>query len=56
MGAESSGRIGRIIVHPSNPDIVFRTTPPDNPHIWEEPRFKAKETRSASTGASSRRR
>jgi photosystem II stability/assembly factor-like uncharacterized protein len=25
--------------------IAFRTTPPDNPHIWEEPRFKGKETR-----------
>src|SRR5437773_4667283 len=25
--------------------IAFRTTPPDNPHIWEEPRFKGRETR-----------
>ena len=25
--------------------VAFRTTPPDNPHIWEEPRFKGKETR-----------
>jgi photosystem II stability/assembly factor-like uncharacterized protein len=25
--------------------VAFRTTPPDNPQIWEEPRFKGKETR-----------
>jgi hypothetical protein len=25
--------------------VAFRTTPPDNPHIWEEPRFKGKKTR-----------
>src|SRR5438093_1008213 len=25
--------------------VAFRTTPPDNPHIWEEPRFNGKETR-----------
>ncbi len=25
--------------------VEFRTTPPDNPHIWEEPRFKGHETR-----------
>src|SRR5262249_57208816 len=25
--------------------VAFRTTPPDNPRIWEEPRFKGKETR-----------
>jgi hypothetical protein len=25
--------------------VAFRTTPPDNPHIWEEPRFKGKDTR-----------
>ena len=25
--------------------VAFRTTPPDNPHIWEEPRFKGHETR-----------
>lgn len=25
--------------------VAFRTTPPDNPHIWDEPRFKGKETR-----------
>src|SRR5262249_61914998 len=25
--------------------VAFRTTPPDNPHIWEEPRFKGRETR-----------
>jgi Sortilin, neurotensin receptor 3, len=25
--------------------VDLRTTPPDNPHIWEEPRFKAKDVR-----------
>jgi photosystem II stability/assembly factor-like uncharacterized protein len=25
--------------------VAFRTTPADNPHIWEEPRFKGRETR-----------
>jgi hypothetical protein len=25
--------------------VALRTTPPDNPHIWEEPRFKGKDTR-----------
>ena len=25
--------------------VEFRTTPPDNPHIWEEPRFKGHDTR-----------
>jgi photosystem II stability/assembly factor-like uncharacterized protein len=25
--------------------VELKTTPPDNPHIWEEPRFKGKDTR-----------
>src|SRR5205085_12400865 len=25
--------------------VALRTTAPDNPHIWDEPRFKGKETR-----------
>jgi hypothetical protein len=25
--------------------VELRTTPPDNPHIWDEPRFKGKQTR-----------
>jgi hypothetical protein len=25
--------------------VVLRTTPPENPHIWEEPRFQGSETR-----------
>ncbi len=28
---------------PKQPEL--RTTPPDNPHIWDEPRFKNKDTR-----------
>ncbi len=26
--------------------VALRTTPPENPHIWEEPRFEGQETRS----------
>jgi hypothetical protein len=25
--------------------VALRTTPPEDPHIWEEPRFKAQDTR-----------
>ena len=25
--------------------VALRTTPPENPHLWDEPRFKGKETR-----------
>ena len=25
--------------------IAMRTTPPENPHIWEEPRFRGQDTR-----------
>ena len=25
--------------------VALRTTPPDNPHIWEEPRFRSRDTR-----------
>jgi len=47
---ESAGRAGlnRLIwdLRYEGPhQIAFRTTPPDNPHIWEEPRFKGRETR-----------
>src|SRR5206468_4760863 len=47
---ESPGRAGpnRIVwdlrYDPPH-QVAFRTTPPDNPHIWEEPRFRGKETR-----------
>src|SRR5439155_1649945 len=47
---ESRGRAGpnRIVwdlrYDPPH-QVAFRTTPPDNPHIWEEPRFNGKETR-----------
>jgi hypothetical protein len=26
--------------------VALRTTPPENPHIWEEPRFQGQDTRS----------
>jgi photosystem II stability/assembly factor-like uncharacterized protein len=47
---ESPGRAGlnRIVWdlrYDPPRQVAFRTTPPDNPHIWEEPRFKGKETR-----------
>jgi len=25
--------------------VALRTTPPENPHIWEEPRFQGQDTR-----------
>ena len=25
--------------------VALKTTPPDNPHIWEEPRFQGQDTR-----------
>ena len=25
--------------------VALRTTPPENPHIWEEPRFRGQDTR-----------
>jgi photosystem II stability/assembly factor-like uncharacterized protein len=28
-----------------SPQVALRTTPPDNPHIWDEPRFKGRTTR-----------
>lgn len=34
-------------LHYEKPKLVeLRTTPPQNPHIWEEPRFEKKDTRS----------
>ena len=47
---ESPGRAGRNRVlwdlrYDGPRQVAFRTTPPDNPHIWEEPRFKGKDTR-----------
>jgi hypothetical protein len=47
---ESPGRAGlnRInwdLRYDPPKQVEFRTTPPDNPHIWEEPRFKGKDTR-----------
>jgi hypothetical protein len=47
---ESPGRAGlnRIVWdlrYDPPTQVAFRTTPPDNPHIWEEPRFKGKDTR-----------
>jgi len=47
---EAPGRVGlnKIIwdLRLDSPhQVAFRTTPPDNPHIWEEPRFKGKDTR-----------
>jgi hypothetical protein len=47
---EAPGRAGRNRIvwdlrYDSPKQVAFRTTPPDNPHIWEEPRFKGKDTR-----------
>ncbi len=47
QGSTQSG-LNRVVwdlrYEPPHP-VELRTTPPDNPHIWEEPRFKEKETR-----------
>jgi photosystem II stability/assembly factor-like uncharacterized protein len=47
---ESAGRAGlnRLVWdlrYDPPKQVAFRTTPPDNPHIWEEPRFKGRDTR-----------
>jgi hypothetical protein len=31
--------------HDNSMQVALRTTPPDNPHIWEESRFKGRDTR-----------
>jgi len=42
------GGVNRLIWdlrHEGPRQVAFRTTPPDNPHIWDEPRFKGRDTR-----------
>jgi len=39
-------RVAWDLHHESPRPVALRTTPPENPHIWEEPRFQNAETRS----------
>ena len=36
--------------------VALRTTPPENPHIWEEPRFRIRTPGPSPTGAWRRRK
>ena len=41
------------IMHYDPPRVIaLRTTPPDNPHIWEEPRFRGQDSRRCALGDS----
>jgi hypothetical protein len=45
MGRAGTNRIGWDLRYDPPKEPELRTTPPDNPHIWDEPRFKDKVTR-----------
>ncbi|HJQ21401.1 MAG TPA: hypothetical protein VJ867_13720 [Gemmatimonadaceae bacterium] len=40
-----AGRVSWDVRYDPPKPVELRTTPPDNPHIWEESRFKGKKTR-----------
>ncbi|HUP90442.1 MAG TPA: hypothetical protein VM100_13880 [Longimicrobiales bacterium] len=44
-GRAGFNRVVWNLQHDPLKQIELRTTPPDNPRIWDEPRFKGKETR-----------
>ena len=44
-GHAGLNRITADIRYPGPRLVALRTTPPENPHIWEEPRFQNQETR-----------
>ncbi|HWP36925.1 MAG TPA: hypothetical protein VNL18_05155 [Gemmatimonadales bacterium] len=44
-GREGLNRVTWDLRHDGPRQPELRTTPPDNPHIWEEARFKGKDTR-----------
>lgn len=44
-GRAGMNRVTWDLRHDGPRQVELRTTPPDNPHIWEEARFKGKETR-----------
>ncbi len=45
MGRAGTNRISWDLRYEPPQEPELRTTPPDNPHIWDEPRFKDKVTR-----------
>jgi photosystem II stability/assembly factor-like uncharacterized protein len=44
-GHEGLNQVTWNLQYDPAPAVELRTTPPDNPHIWDEPRFKGKTTR-----------
>ena len=44
-GRAGMNRVTWDLRHDGPRQVELRTTPPDNPHIWEEARFKGKDTR-----------
>ncbi len=45
MGRTGLNRVVWDVRYDGPKQVEMRTTPPDNPHIWDEPRFKGKEIR-----------
>jgi hypothetical protein len=44
-GRAGLNRVAWDLRYEPSQQVALRTTPPDNPHIWEEPRFKGRTTR-----------
>jgi photosystem II stability/assembly factor-like uncharacterized protein len=44
-GREGLNRITWDLRYEAPRLVAFRTTPPENPHLWEEPRFRGKDSR-----------
>ncbi|HEX3990539.1 MAG TPA: hypothetical protein VHX39_05125, partial [Acetobacteraceae bacterium] len=44
-GHSGLNRIAWNMRYPGPRRVALRTTPPENPHIWEEPRFQGQDTR-----------
>jgi photosystem II stability/assembly factor-like uncharacterized protein len=44
-GRAGLNRVAWDLRYEPAPQVALRTTPPDNPHIWDEPRFKGRTTR-----------
>jgi len=44
-GHAGLNRIAANLVYPGPRLVALRTTPPEDPHIWEEPRFENQQTR-----------
>jgi hypothetical protein len=45
-GKAGLNRVAWDLRHEAPRLVALRTTPPENPHIWEEPRFRGSDTRS----------